>query len=158
MSESEQSAGTFLVTSADGESAVLKDVDTGQVHALSSNPGLERFEAVEGVVSSDPPMNVTWSLVEVDERWQLTLERSDESPTRHVRDVAGDQQEGELTRIERAGTGEIHVVTVPEETTAQAVEDVLADEEATLQRAARLGVARVEVRAAPGVVSVRYVP
>ncbi|MFB6154784.1 MAG: DUF5812 family protein [Haloferacaceae archaeon] len=158
MSESEQSAGTFLVTSADGESAVLKDVDTGQVHALSSNPGLERFEAVEGVVSPDPPMNVTWSLVEVDERWQLTLERSDESPTRHVRDVAGDQQEGELTRIERAGTGEIHVVTVPEETTAQAVEDVLADEEATLQRAARLGVARVEVRAAPGVVSVRYVP
>jgi len=35
---------------------------------------------------------------------------------------------------------------------------VLADREATLSRAARLGVARVEVRSEPGVVSVRYMP
>jgi len=34
----------------------------------------------------------------------------------------------------------------------------LADNEATLVRAARLGVERVEVRSDPGVVSVRYLP
>jgi hypothetical protein len=63
-----------------------------------------------------------------------------------------------VTRRERAGTGELHVLTVPEERTGAAVEDVLADREATLSRAARLGVARVEVRSAPGVVVVRYLP
>jgi hypothetical protein len=63
-----------------------------------------------------------------------------------------------LTRRERAGTGEIHVITVPEEETEQAVADVADDEENTLARAARLGVNRVEIRAAPGVVAVRYMP
>jgi len=50
------------------------------------------------------------------------------------------------------------VVTVPEETTDAAVSDVVDDREATLSRAARLGVNRVEVRSTPGVVSVRYLP
>jgi hypothetical protein len=158
MTESEQCEGTFLVTDADEESAVLKDVDTGRVHTLSSNPELARHDAVAGVVASDPPMHVTWQLIEVETRRSLSIEYSDESPTRRVRDVATDQSVGDLTREERAGIGEIHVLTVPEETTEQAVDDVLDDEEATLQRAARLGVERVEVRSAPGVVSVRYVP
>ena len=62
-----------------------------------------------------------------------------------------------MTRQERAGEGELHVITVPEEETEQATADVLEDE-ATLTQAAKLGVARVEVRAADGVVSVRYLP
>ena len=158
MTESEQCEGTFLVTAADEDSAVLKDVDTGRVHALSSNPELARHDAVEGVVASDAPMHVTWQLVEVDERRSVSIECSEESPTKQVRDIAAAQAVGELTREERAGVGEIHVLTVPEETTEQAVDDVIDDEEGTLQRAARLGVERVEIRSAPGVVSVRYVP
>ena len=62
-----------------------------------------------------------------------------------------------MTRRERAGTGELHVLTVPDGETEAAVADVLEDE-ATLARAARLGVERVEVRSEPGVVSVRYLP
>jgi hypothetical protein len=65
---------------------------------------------------------------------------------------------GELSRKERAGTGELHVMTVPEEATEAAVDDVVEDREATLVRAARMGVARVEVRSEPGVVVVRYMP
>jgi len=49
-------------------------------------------------------------------------------------------------------------LTPPEEDTADAVSDVIDDREATLSRAARLGVNRVEVRSEPGVVSVRYMP
>ena len=154
----EEKTGTFLVTAADEGSAVLKNVDDGQVHTLSSNPGVSVEEAVEGTVSAEPPLHVSWQLIDVERQWPLSLERSDERPTTLARDIAADQPVGELTRRERAGTGELHVVTVPDEETEQAVDDVLDDRETTLARAARLGVARVEVRAEPGVVVVRYMP
>jgi hypothetical protein len=136
---------------------VLKDVHDGQVHTLSSNPGVEEADAVEATVAPDLPMNLTWSVVEVEERRHLTTERSEEPPTVQERELADEQAVGEIAREERAGTGEIHVLTVPPEDTESAVEDVL-DDEGTLSRAARLGVSRVEVRSEAGVVSVRYMP
>ena len=154
----ETKEGTFLVTAADDDSAVLKDVADGQVHALSSNPGVERGDAVETTLEPDPPMEVAWRAVEVRERRALALAESEEPPTALARDLAADQDVGELTRRERAGEGELHVITVPPGETDAAVEDVLADEETTLARAARLGVSRVEVRSEPGVVAVRYLP
>ena len=150
--------GTFLVTHADEESAVLKDVESGQVHTLSSNPGVEEDDAVEGVVAPEPPLEVTVELVEVEERRSLRIHESREPPTAHERDIAAEQEVGDLTRTERAGIGEIHVINVPDEETEAAVEDVLTDREATLSRAARLGVNRVEIRSEPGLVSVRYLP
>ena len=58
--DSEQAKqGTFLVTHADDESAVLKDVTDGQVHTLASNPGVETDDAIEGAVSPDPPLEVS---------------------------------------------------------------------------------------------------
>lgn len=156
--DTERKEGTFLVTAADDDSAVLRDVNDGQVVALSTNPGVEAFDAVEGTVEADPPLGVSWTLVDVDERRSLTIERSDEPPTGKSRDAAADQPVGELARYERAGAGEVHVITVPEEDTERAVDDVVGDEESALARAARLGVSRVEVRSEPGVVCVRYVP
>ncbi|MFB6107938.1 MAG: DUF5812 family protein [Haloplanus sp.] len=158
--ETNEKEGTFLVTAADAESAVLTDVDDGQVHALSTNPGVERWEAVVGRVAPDPPLDLSWQLVSVEERWSVGVGESDESPTALARDLAADQSVGELTRRERAGTGEVHVLTVPEDAdaTADAVADVLDDDEGLRTRAARLGVARVELRSEPGVVSVRYLP
>jgi hypothetical protein len=150
--------GTFLVTAADDDSAVLKDVDGGQVHTLSENPGVEYGDAVEGTLASEPPLEVTWRLVAVESRRSLSVEESAEPPTVQERELAAAQAVGELTRTERAGEGEIHVITVREEQTGQTVEDVLDDEEAALSRAARLGVSRVEVRSEPGVVAVRYLP
>jgi hypothetical protein len=150
--------GTFLVTATDDDSAVLKDVTDGQVLTLSSNPGVERFEAVVGAVEPDPPLEVSWQLVDVESRRSLSVEASDEPPTADSRAAAADQSVGELTRRDRAGTGEIHVLTVEESDTERTVEDVVDDREATLARAARLGVSRVEIRSEPGVVSVRYMP
>lgn len=156
--DDDRKEGTFLVTAADEASAVLKDVDDGQVLTLSSNPGVEVDDAVEGVVAADPPMNVTYQLVEIERRWPLTIELGDESPTKRSTEVGADQAVGELDRRERAGHGEIHVITVPEGDAADAAREVAEDREATLTRAARLGVNRVEIRFGDGVASVRYVP
>jgi len=103
-------------------------------------------------------MNVSWQLVEVEERRHIAIEESEEPPTRRSLDLAADQAVGELTRTERAGTGEIHVISVSEDDTDQAVADVLDDADTGRTRAARLGVNRVEIRSAPGVVAVRYMP
>jgi hypothetical protein len=154
----EQKAGVFLVTAAEEDSAVLRDVESGQVHTLSSNPGVSTHEIVEGTVAPDPPMNVSWQLVDIEERRDLEIVESDQSPTAETREIAAEQPVGELTQRERAGEGEWHVLTVPRERTDQAVADVLEDTEGLLSRAGRLGVSRVEVRSAPGVVSVRYLP
>ncbi|SEF92469.1 DUF5812 family protein [Halobellus limi] len=156
--DGERIEGTFLVTAAESDSAVLKDVESGQVHTLSSNPGVERDDVVEGAVAPDPPLNVSYQLVKTSSRRTLSVERSDEPPTAHSRELAAEQGVGDLTREERAGTGEIHVITVPEDGTEAAVDDVLEDEEQLRSRAARLGVDRVEIRSAPGVLSVRYMP
>ena len=150
--------GTFLVTHADDGSAVLRDVERGQVHTLSSNPGLSEDDAVDGVVAPEPPLEVTAELVDVEERRPLSIRESREPPTKQEREIAAEQSVGELTKEERAGIGELHVISVPEGETEAAVEDVLDDREATLGRAARLGVNRVEIRSEPGVVSVRYLP
>ncbi|MGM0604332.1 MAG: DUF5812 family protein [Halobacteriota archaeon] len=149
---------TFLVTHADEESAVLKDVHDGQVHALSTNPGVEVDDAIEGAVAPNLPLEVSWQLVAVDERRSLSIESSEEPPTQQERAIAAEQNTGELTRKPRAGVGELHVISVPERTTDEAVLDVIDDRESTLSRAARLGVNRVEVRSEPGIVCVRYLP
>ncbi|AXG09264.1 DUF5812 family protein [Haloplanus rubicundus] len=150
--------GTFLVTAADDDSAVLSDVDDGQVHTLAGNPGVEAGEAIEGTVAPEPPMEVAWKLVDVADRWTISVEESSESPTTLERELAEEQAVGELTKRERAGVGEIHVLTVAEGETDAAVADVLDDAAGLRERAARLGVERVVVRSAPGVVSVRYLP
>ena len=150
--------GVFLVTHADDDSAVLRDVERGQVHTLSSNPGVSEDDAIEGVLAPEPPLEVTAELVEIEERRPLSMGESREPPTKQEREIAAEQSVGELTKEERAGIGELHVINVPEEETEAAVEDVLEDREATLGRAARLGVNRVEIRSEPGIVSVRYLP
>lgn len=153
-----EKSGRFLVTHAEADSAVLKDVDDGQVHTLGENPGVEAGDVLDGTLAPEPPMELTWVVVAVDSRRSLSVERSEEPPTTQERDIAEAQDVGEITREERAGKGEIHVITVPETQTDEAVSDVV-DDEGTLVRAARMDhVARVEVRARAGVVAVRYLP
>ncbi|MFB6074674.1 MAG: DUF5812 family protein [Haloarculaceae archaeon] len=166
---------TFLVTDAAAEAATLRDVTDGQVVTLSEHPDLEAGEVIEATVRPEPPLEVAYEVVDIDERREIPVEHVEEGPTRRTREVAADQPIGELTRRERAGDGEIHVLTVPAGGAADAAATVV-DDEATVERAARLGVVRVEVRSAEtteqtgngaetaggngdhGVVSVRYLP
>lgn len=150
----DEKAGTFLVTAADDATVELADVADGQVVALSSNPGLERGEVVEGTLSPDPPLGVSWSLVEVDSRYRVAVEAVDEPPSAAARALAESLAVGELA-TEPADDGELHVLRVPADETAAAVEEVASDE-ATTRRAAGLGARRAEVRGADGVVAVRY--
>lgn len=152
-----EKTGTFVVTHVDDESAVLTDAADAHVHTLSDHPDFAGGEVIEATVRAEPPMEVTWEVVAVHDRRTIPIERSPERPTKLARDIAGDQQVGEVTRREREGAGEIHVLTVPEDQTEQAIQDVIDDEE-TLRRAARLGVDRVEIRADASVLSVRYLP
>ncbi len=156
--DAREKTGSFLVTHADETSAVLRNVADGEVHTLGSNPGVDPDDVVEGTVASQPPMEVTWELVELESRRRIPIEQSREPPTSHEQEIAADQPVGEITRTDRAGDGQLHVLTVPEDGTEQAVEDVLSDREMTLSRAARIGVSRVEIRSTPGIVSVRYMP
>lgn len=149
--------GTFLVTDVDEETAVLAALEDAQVHTLSSHPDLADGEILEATVQPEPPMEVTWELLEVRDRREIPVERSPERPTKQAREIAAEQAVGEVTTRERAGEGKLHVLTVPDERTEAAVSEVREDE-ATLRRAARLGVDRVEIRAADGVISVRYLP
>ena len=150
---------TFLVTHTDDDSAVLRDTSDGQIHTLAENPGVAANDALEATIAPDGPMELVWTATEIEERRSLTAEHSEEPPTTQEREIASGQDDGELTTRERAGIGEIHVLTVPAERVEESVSDVL-DDEATLARAARLGVNRVEVRndEDEGVVSVRYLP
>ncbi len=151
--------GTFVVTTADDDSAVFRDVRDGQIHTLASNPDVSERDVVDATIEPEPPMDVVWSIVEIEARRDIEIVDSDLSPTRQAREIAAEQSVGDVERVERAGTGELHVISVPPAETAAAVEDVLGDL-TTLERAARLDAVRVEVRsdADEGVLNVRYLP
>lgn len=152
-------ASTFVVTHADEGSAVLRDVETAQLHTLSSNPDLVEREVLEATLRPEPPLEVAWEVTEIVDRRTVDVVDSDLSPTTREREVAAEQSPGELETLERAGTGEIHVLSVPPGEVEDAAADVLEDLE-TVARAARLDAVRVEVRRddAEGVLSVRYLP
>ncbi|NUB90878.1 hypothetical protein HTZ84_13445 [Haloterrigena sp. SYSU A558-1] len=154
-----EQTSTFVVTHAESESAVIRDVETAQVHTLGSNPGLEIHDVLEATVAPEPPLEVTWQVIDVADRRSIELVDSDLAPTQHATELAADADVGDLIQEERAGTGEIHVFRVPEAEVESAAQDVLEDEE-TIARAARLEAVRVEVRrsADDGVLSVRYLP
>lgn len=149
--------GTYVVTAADAESAVLRDVDTGQVYTLSDPSGLAEREVLLATLEAEPPLEVTHTIDTVEDRWTVDLVRSEMAPTTLAAEVAAGADVGEVVRRERAGEGEVHVLAVESGHADDAAARVLDDEE-TLARAARLGVGRVEVRTGDGVVSVRYLP
>lgn len=142
------------MTAADGESAVLRDVERGRVHTLAADPGLAVGDVLRGTLAADPPLEVTWTVAEETERWSVAVEVLEESPDDAEREAAADLADGEGTTLERSG-GETDVLAVPPARTAAAAREV-AEDQATLTRAARLGVERVDVAAAEGVVAVRY--
>lgn len=152
-----EKTGTFVVTHVDGESAVLTDVADAHVHTLSAHPDVTTDEVIEATIRAEPPMEVTWEIATMHDRRTIPIEHSPESPTKLAVDIAAEQSVGDVTRREREGNGEIHILSVPAGETDQAVTDVREDDE-TLRRAARLDVDRVEIRAKEGVVSVRYLP
>lgn len=146
--------GTFVVTHADPESAILEDVADGQVHAVTSNPDFAEGDVVEATLTPEQEAEVTWD-VEITERRTIHVDAVDEDPSQRAVDLAETMDQGDHLARTEIDAGELHVLSVPEGLTAQAVSDVV-DDEQTRRRAARLGASQVEVRAAPGVLAIRY--
>lgn len=154
--------GTFVVVHPDETAPILRDAHDGQVLTLRHPPDLPdgpltEGEVLVGTLEPGTPEAVAWEVGAVEKRWTVTVTTSPEPPTTQALDLAETVTPGEVVTRERAGTGELHVLPVPADRTDAAVREILEDE-ATLERAARLGVGRVEVRSQEGVVSVRYLP
>jgi hypothetical protein len=146
--------GTFLVTAADDDSAVVRDVAGGQVHTLASNPGVEAGDVLEATVAPEPPLEVTWTVEAVSERRSIPVGRVGDAPGDAARAAAADLDPGEVATLE-AEDAETHVIAVSPGDAADAAADVVADEAARAE-AARLDAVRVEVRAGEDLVAVRY--
>ncbi len=147
----------YLVTHDDGATTLLKQVTTDHVHTVTDAPDLQVNDVIDAALRAEPPLEVTDTIVEITDRWHLTVEHSTEAPTSQTQSIAADQAPGEITTQPREGEGELHVLRVPESET-DATADEIESDEATRLRAARLGVTRVEIRTAPGLVSIRYLP
>lgn len=157
----EEVTGTFYVKYAQDESVTLHEIDTAQICTLVENPGFERHEIIEGTVKAQPPMGVSYLVEELDDQYTIPVEHSSEAPTTHVREIATEELgEGDAIAIEREGKGEIHILNVAAEQTADTAAE-LRDDETTYKNAARYAdVSRVEIRTDDdnGVVSIRYMP
>jgi hypothetical protein len=149
---------TFLVTATDASSTVLRDVESGQVYSLEDAVDADRLSIIDGTVESKPPLHVVYELTEITATRTVDIETSIEPPTANTKQIAANQGAGEITRKPRAGAGEIHIITVPEKNSTEAVADILDDKVTLCERAARLEGNRIEIRSAPGVVAVRYMP
>lgn len=149
----ERATGTFLVTHADAESAVLRDVEAGRVHALAEHPDLAAGEVVDAELTADD-LGVTWRVSTLLDRREIPVTASDADPSAAAREAVAGADPGAVARLDREW-GELHAIAVPVADTDAAVQDVLGDE-ATLVRAAATDATRVEVRGARGVLAVRY--
>lgn len=155
----DQPRRTYLVTAVDEESAVVRDVDSGGVHTVVDHPDLEQGEVVEGTLEEAADHGLTWTLATVGDRWTPRVTVTDLEPTRRTREAVEDRPAGTLERLERAGEGTVHAISVdPGSATGGARE--VAEDEATRERAARLGAVTVEIRYDDdaGVLAVRYLP
>ncbi|MFW6436803.1 MAG: DUF5812 family protein [Halococcoides sp.] len=147
-------AGRYVVTHVDDATAQLRDVQSGRVHPIADPPALSAGEALAATLTPADGIEATWSIGSIERRWTVTVEASDQPPSEAARSAATDLSIGEIARLDVEG-GELHVIGVPESDTEAAVTDVL-DDPATRDRAIRLGVDRVVVSHAPGVLAVRY--
>jgi hypothetical protein len=150
-----EKTGTFVVTAAEEESAVLRSVSDSQVHTLEENPGVSEDTILEATIASKPPMDVVWTVESIEATRTIDVAVVDEGPTEASRTVAADLDEDSVSVHHGIEDGEVHVLAVPADRIEETVASIRADLE-TVVRAARLGAGRVEIRKGSGIVAVRY--
>lgn len=155
----ELESGTFYVKHTEETAVTLHEVNTTQIYTLIQNPGLRAHDLIEATLMAQPPMEVSYVIHELHERWNVPIEVSSEPPTRQVQKAVAEMDTMQAVALDREGEGEIHVLSVDPENVERTVEE-LADDEMTYKNAARYGVERVEIRTdeEAGIVSIRYLP
>ena len=160
---SEEVTGRFVVDEA-GESAIVRDVASGQVFTLADNPGFEPGAVVDATLSPRRPLGVAYSVVSVAATRTIPVAVSETAPTERVRAAGSELAVGESRRLddggedesEGEGIGEIHVIGVESGRASERAQE-LADGSLT-EAAARHDARGVELRwdESAGFVSVRY--
>jgi len=157
--EMEEVTSRFYVKHTEDVAVTLHEIDSEQIYTLIENPGLETHQILDATIAENPPLGVSYVLEEIHSEETIPVEYSDEPPTRQVQQIVTDMEHGQAVAIEREGEGEIHVLHVDPDDTADAAEGI-DDDETTYKNAARYGIDRVEVRTdeEEGIVSIRYLP
>lgn len=157
--EPETKSGTYYVKYAEEKAVTLHDVETTEICTLIENPDVETHDIIEATLIAQPPMEVSYLIKELDDRYSIAVERSAEPPTTQVMEISEEMDQEEVIPIEREGEGQIHILKLDPELVEQTA-DSLDDEENPYKNAARYGVDRVEIRtdADEGVISIRYLP
>jgi len=157
--ELEEVTSRFYVKHTEDVAVTLHEVGTEGIYTLVENPGFDVHEILDATIVENPPLGVSYLLEEIHERETIPVEYSDQPPTRQVQQLVTEMDRGQAAAIEREGEGEIHILHVDPEDTADTAEYV-DDDETTYKNAARYGVDRVEVRIdeEQGIVSIRYLP
>ena len=147
--------GTFLVTHGDDDSPVWREVTTGQVYTISDSPTVSTYEILRATLTADPPLEVTWSVQSVGQRWTVSIETTDETPPEAAQSIAADLEMGALERHTPDTDDEVHILAVPTDQHEAAIADIREDEE-TYARAARLGATRVKISTGDDYLCVQY--
>jgi len=155
--EMEEVTSRFYVKHTEDVAVTLHEIDSEQIYTLIENPGLETHQILDATITENPPLGVSYVLEEIHSQETIPVEYSDEPPTRQVQQIVTDMEHGQAVAIEREGEGEIHVLHVDPDDTAETAEGI-DDDETTYKNAARYGIERVEVRTDEGIVSIRYLP
>lgn len=156
----------FVVSHVRDESVVLVEVASGETITVEAESEFERGTLIEARIAPLSPSQERWEILEKETERVIDIEASAQAPTRQAKEAARGGQSGQRRRIDRAGTGELHVLIVPPGSVSATVDRLLSNEPQVCRKAGQLSVGRVEIRwetiehstEEAGVVSIRYLP
>jgi hypothetical protein len=151
-------SGRFVVIAADAQTLVLRAVDSARVLTLIDPPELDRWTVLDATLESADALGVTMRAVMVEDHFTVEVVTQDERPTTRSRAAAAALPAGGSTFLPRQDAGGTDVIALADADHTAARQQMAADLEPIVLRAARLDVRRVELRSTPGVLSVRYLP
>ncbi|MDR9411787.1 MAG: DUF5812 family protein [Haloquadratum sp.] len=151
-------SGRFVVLAADADALMLRAVDSARVLTLIDPPAFDRWTVLDATLVSADALGLTMRAAAVEDHFTVALVAQDERPTTRSRAAAATLPAGGSTFLPRQDAGGTDVIALAAADHTAARQQLAADVEPIVLRAARLDVRRVELRSAPGVLTVRYLP
>lgn len=150
--------GRFVVTVADEATLLMRGVDSAQVLTVTDPTDLERWTVVDATLVHADALGLTMRAASIDHQFMVQVVEQEERPTSRSRSVVTSLDAGASTFLPRQDAGGTDVIALADADHIAARRTMAADLEPLVMRAARLDVRRVELRSAPGILSVRYLP
>jgi len=150
--------GRFVVTAADAESLMVRGVDSAQVLTVTDPTDLDRWTVFDATLEHADTLGLTMRATSIDHQFMVQIDDQEERPTSRSRSVVTSLDAGASTFLPRQDAGGTDVIALADADHVAARRTMAADVEPVVMRAARLDVSRVELRSAPGILSVRYLP